>query len=193
MPEVELSITCWERTYERVLSPGFFPAIEKANRYRFAKRIVVINNVNDRREAVTRAERLVADGEIDGYRLVEKELDAALRRTGISLRHLRPLEYYTNHFLVAVAAEGPRFLVCWDADAKLDAPVNWVGPCVDLMSHRPDILVGQPGWRDRWSMDGERLDTAGDFDLGYGFTDHVFLVDRARLAGPVYRRVAPAS
>jgi hypothetical protein len=62
---VDLLISMYERTYRKVLVPGFFPAIEKQNCRTFANRIAIINNVVSREDAALWAKSLLASGEID--------------------------------------------------------------------------------------------------------------------------------
>lgn len=191
--DVELSVTCWERTYRDVLKPGFFPMVEAMNATRFARRVAVLNNIENMDEAVWRAERLVDSGELSTYHIVAETLLNALKRTGLRRRHLMPLQHYTDHFLVAVTRPGCKYLLCWDSDARLVDACDWVGPSLKLLADDPSVLIAQPGWKDGWSMAAEQFAVRGEFDLGFGFTDHIFLVERARLARPVYRLVAPAS
>jgi hypothetical protein len=42
-------------------------------------------------------------------------------------------------------------------------------------------------------MAREAISRDGPFDIGYGFTDQIFMVDRYRLAQPIYRHISPAS
>lgn len=193
MDGVELSLTCWERTYREVLCAEFIREAVRAHCFEFSKVVVVINNVDDPADAVSRAKSLVRSGDITEFWSVSERLASALKVCGLSQRRLGSLAHYTDHLLVAVAGEGPRFLLHSDTDARLVEPTNWVGPSVELLKSRSDVLVAQPSWTDTWSVDAERLLVEGDFDLGYGFTDHVFLVERSRLAAPIYRYVAPAS
>ena len=190
---VELSITCWERTYREVLAPGFVSSIAKASDDPFSERTVVINNVTDRTDAIARAEALIDAGEISRYRLVDQELPRALAVTGLTQRRLGPVPHYTDHFLVAVTGAGAPYLCHWDSDCKLLSPKDWVTPSVAYLKQHRNILVAGPGWTDPDGMVRERAAIDGSFDLGFGFTDHVFLVERARLAAPVYSYVAPAS
>ena len=189
----ELSITCWERTYRRVLDPGFVAGIAEMSADPFDERVVVVNNVDDERDAVDRANALVQSGEISRYRLVSQDLDRALAITGLTRRSLDPIPHYTDHLLVAAVGDGPEYLCHWDADVRLLEPADWVTPSLAYLEEHPEALSAMPAWSHAESLDAERVATVGPFDLGYGFSDHVFLVRRSRIARPVYRYVAPAS
>ena len=74
MSDVDLVVNCFERTYRDVLAPGTFARIERDNETRFALRTALINNVDDQRDALARAERLIAAGEIDRAVLVKDRI-----------------------------------------------------------------------------------------------------------------------
>lgn len=190
---VELSVTVWERTWRDVLTADHFDRIAADVGRRFERTTVTVNNVDDPTAVRRRLDELVSRKVIDGFVEVVAALPSALARTGLTMTDLSPLEHYSDHFLVKVCEPGPRFLVHWDTDVRLTVPGDWVTPSIAYLQAHPEVVVASVGWPDTWSMDDERLDVDGEFDLGYGFTDQLFLIDRTRFARPIYRRVAPAS
>lgn len=190
---VELSVTVWERTWRDCLTPDHFRRIESDVGRSFDRVTVTVNNVDDPGAVRARMHELVTSGVVDGFVEVAHALPDALAVTGLKLRDLEPLEHYTDHFLVKVCQPGPRFLLHWDTDVRLDQSCDWVTPGIDYLQRHREVAVVSVGWPDTWSMDAERLSIDGDFDLGYGFTDHLFLVERRRFARRIYRRFAPAA
>ncbi len=182
---VDLVVNVFERTYRKVLSLGFFPEIEADNRQAFAGKIALINNVTDRKDAADRAEDLLRAGELDAYYFVDEGLDRALSVVGLSRRDLGRIPHYTDWALVAVTLSGNPYLLHWDADVRLRQPVDWVGPSIDLMESDKRILVANPNWRQP-TLELETLWKLGDFAIGYGFSDQLFLVRRCDLAQPIY-------
>ena len=73
--DVDLIVNSYERTYRSVLARGFFPGIVEQNQRPFARRIALVNNVNDRRDAEARAQSLIRFGELDAYYFVADHLD----------------------------------------------------------------------------------------------------------------------
>ena len=71
------------------------------------------------------------------------------------------------------------------AEVTLVDAGNWVSPALELLQEREDILVANPAW-ELPGADRETIASAGDFDLGYGFSDQVFLARRSELAAPIY-------
>jgi hypothetical protein len=194
--DVDLIVNCYERTYRRVLTPGFFDSVAQQNGLT-ARRHLLVNNVVTRPDAEGRAKELLASREIDSYAFVSDVIDRARRRVGVPPRALRHRPYFLDYGLAMGVTGSARWIVGWDAEVQLDMPDDWVTPSIALMERRPEIFSASPNWRDRGSYEGTLLRESfardGPFYLNWGFSDRAFLVRRAELAGPIYRRFAPAS
>lgn len=184
---VELVLNCFERTYRDVLSEGYFEAIAAANKYRFAQRTVLINNVDDPAHARELARERVDEGEIDRFVFVADRLRDALNRTGMTREDLEPMPYFIDWALVAVCLDGPEYVLHWDADCRLVEPVDWVTPSLELMQRDPRVLVANPNW-EIGNLDEFTLENDGRFALAHGFSDQVFLARKSDLAAPVYKQ-----
>lgn len=195
--EVDLCVNCYERTYREVLSAGFFPERAAEHGGRFARRTAVVNNVVDRHDAERRARDLRAAGELDAWFFVEDELDRALGVTGLKRSELGRAPYFLNWGLAMVAAPGPDWLVHCDPEVRLRAPADWVGPAIELMERDRRVLVSNPSWHAptprHATLARETLEADGDFVLGFGFSDQVFLARRSELAAPIYKQRCVAS
>ncbi len=191
---VDLVVNTFERTFRRVLAPGTIAAVCEANRRGFARRVVLINNVADREQAGAQAARLVDSGEIDEFHFVAERIEAALARVQLRREELEPLLHYSDAPLVAACLPGSPWLLYWDADARLLAPCDWVSPALELMRRDERVLVANPSWEPpgtdgaRPGVEREALGRDGDFALGEGFSDQVFLAARRELAAPIYRQ-----
>ncbi len=189
---VDLVVNSYERTYRTVLASGFFPHVAAQNQRSFARRVALINNVDDRRDAQQRAERLRRDGEIDSFYFVADQIDQALWTTGLTKSDLGRVPHYSDCSLVAVTLPGNPYLLYWDAEVRLRQPGNWIDQAVALMQSDARILVANPNWQTP-TLAQETLLTTGNFALGYGFSDQLFLVRRAELARPIYQSRCLAS
>jgi hypothetical protein len=186
-PDVDLVVNCFERSYRKVLGPGFFARIVADNARAFAARTVVINNVDDREEAAALARARIEDGEIDRYVFVADRLDHALSETGLTREELQPIPYFTDFAIVAATLDGPDWMLMWDADLRLRAPADWVTPAIALMERDPRIMAANPNWPVD-NLARYTLETDGDFAIGQGFTDQAFLARRSELGRPIYRQ-----
>jgi hypothetical protein len=183
---VDLLINCYERTYREVLTAERFAAAQADNVAPVARRTALVNNVLDRADAQARADALIAAGGLDAVFFVEDHLDDALARTGLTREDLGPVPYFTDWALVAACLPGPEWLLHWDAEVRLRAPLDWVTPAIALMERDARVLVANPNWPDP-TLDSHTLEEAGPFALGHGFSDQVFLARRSELARPIYR------
>jgi hypothetical protein len=191
---VELVINVFERTYRTALEPASIAAIREDNRNVPRRFVVLISNVDDRADAVGRAERLVAEGHIDAFHLVEDELDHALEIAGLSRADLEPLLHYSGYLLVAATLTGSPWLLYWDPEARLTEPVDWISPAIELMRSDRRVLIANPSWElpaadgKRPGVDREAVEVRDGFALGDGVSDQVFLAARASIAAPIYRQ-----
>ncbi len=196
---VDLVVNVFERTYRDVLEPGAFAAIAVAQRRRFARRVVLVNNVADPADARARGRRLLAQGEIDELHFVAAHLDRALARTGLRREELEPLLHYSDASLVAATLPGSPWLLYWDPEARLAEPVDWITPALELMGDDPRVVVANPSWElpdgagRRQGVERETVATRAGFAIGHGFSDQVFLARRALLAAPIYKQRCIAS
>jgi hypothetical protein len=185
--DVDLVVNCFERTYRHVLDGELLDDIAAENRFRFAGRTVLINNVEDRADAQRRAEAAVARGAIEQFAFVADELEGALALTGLTRDDLGRVAHDSDAPLVAVTLDGAPWILYWDADVHLRAPVDWITPSIELMEREERVLVANPNWVDA-TLEREAVEPAGDFTLGQGFSDQVFLARRAELAKPIYHQ-----
>ena len=189
---VDLVVNVFERTYRRALEPGTIAAIADANRFAFARRTILVNNVQDRADAQRRAQALVDAGEVDELHFVADRLDRALTIAGLRRGELEPLLHYSDGPLVAATLAGSPWLLYWDPEARLVEPVDWIAPALALMERDARVVVANPSWEApdeagrRPGVEREALHMADGFAIGDGFSDQVFLAARATLAAPIY-------
>jgi predicted transcriptional regulator len=186
MADVDLVVNTFERTYRTVLAPGFFAGLAEQSRFRFAGRVALVNNVDDLADALARADRLIAAGELTAAYVVAERLPAALAATGLAVADLGRAPHYTDCSLVAVTAPGSPWLVYWDADCALREPVDWITPSVALMERDRRVLVANPDMVYEPAPNASTLEVRDGFALGLGFSDQLYLARRADLARPIY-------
>lgn len=186
-PAVDLVVNCYERTYRDVLAPGRFPEVERQNDRRFERRVALVNNVADRADAERRGRALIEAGEIDELRFVEDHLDAGLAAAALTHADLGEIAYFTDWALAAVVLPGADWMVHWDPELRMERSADWVTPSVELMERDRRVLAANPAWWDPADIARQTSERSGDFALGHGFSDQVFLARRSELARPIYR------
>lgn len=160
--------------------------------YPFARRVALINNVSDRADAEGLAAERRRTGDLTDYWFVEDLLPEALERTGLTISELGPVRPYTDWALAAVCVEGSDFMVHSDADVRLEAKADWITPSLALMETDTTIAVANPNWMSD-TVGEETRERRGEFAIGYGFSDQIFLLRRSEFARPIYRDRAPVS
>lgn len=197
MTDIDFCVNCYERTYRDVLRSGFLAAATHHHRVRFSRRTAIINNVNDRSDAERRARALRDAGEIDAWFFVEDHIEQALARTGLTATEIARAPYFTDWGIVLVTVPGPDWFVHCDPEVRLQQPVDWVTPSMELMQRDRRVLVANPRWHAATprhdTLARETLEWAGEFAIGLGFSDQLFLSRRAELAAPIYRERCLAS
>lgn len=192
MADVDFLVNCYERTYRDVLAPGFMAARVAEQQREFAAVTVLVNNVDDRPAAERLAAAAVESGEVTRVVFVEDHLEEALRVTRLRRSSMQRLPHFTDWALAALVLGGPDWLLHWDAEAVLDEPCDWVSPSVAYLAAHPGIVVANPeSWFRLARREAQHVD--GDFAVGYGFSDQVYLMRRSQFARPIYRKIAPAS
>ena len=188
--DVDLCTNCYERTYRRVLTSGFFPALAADHRFAFARRTAIINNVDDRSDAESRAQALVDAGELDAFFFVADQVEHALRVTGVNAADIARAPYFADWGLVLVTVPGPDWLVHCDPEVRMVEPRDWVAPSTELMQHDPRVMIANPRWRAvsprHDTLAREALEVGQQFALGLGFSDQLFLARRSEMAAPIY-------
>jgi hypothetical protein len=77
-----------------------------------------------------------------------------------------------------------------DSEVRMQEPVDWITPSIELMERDRRVMVANP----RWYAPTPRIDTlarstlewTGEFALGLGFSDQLFLCRRSEIAAPIY-------
>lgn len=184
---VDLVVNSYERTYRDVLTPGAFRRICADNPYPFARRVALVNNVDDREDVRRRAQRLIAAGELDELEFVSDHVEAGLAVAGLTWADLGEIPYFTDWALAAIALPGPDWMVHWDPELRMREPSDWISPSIALIESDPRVIAANPGWGDLDDLDRHTCERTGAFSLGHGFSDQVFLARRSTLAQPIYQ------
>jgi len=182
---VDLVVTVYQRTLHEVLTPGCLSEIAAANAFAFARRTLLVNNVDSRAEVEALARERCAAGELDHVAFVADHLDEALRRTGLTRSELEPIAYFTDWAIVAATMPGPEWVLHWDAEARMIAAADWIAPAIELMERDERVLVANPYWN-LPTLEQATIERDGEFALGHGFSDQVWLARRAEMSRPIY-------
>lgn len=193
-PTVTFETKVWEGDYRIVLDPARIGETVGRNRFDFAARTIFVNNVDDVTAAVRMARVLVADGLVDDVVVVEEHASDALARFGLTRDDLGRGYVYSVSELVSLHLCRTDFLLHFSGDSVLAQPCDWLPSALELFARRSDLSVVNASWTaDLAAAESESFDRDGDFLLGHGFSDQMYLVRTAEMARPIYGETHPDS
>jgi hypothetical protein len=166
--------------------------IAQNHRYPFSRRVILINNVDDREGAQNMAQTLCDTGIITEFHFVSDLLESTLRAAELTREDIEPNIHYTDCSLVAMFLPGSEFVLYCDADVRLQSPHDWISPSLHLMEQDERVAVANPNWPQP-TLAAEAREFIGEFGLGYGFSDQLYLVRRSEFAQPIYKFSVPIS
>lgn len=157
------------------------------NQFPFAKRTLLINQLDSYREVEKLAQRAVDRGWLTDYVIVEEHADAALESLGLSRAILGRGYVYSIAPLVGVSLCRSEFLLYFMGDCIPEKPCAWLPPALELLQRDRRIVVANLTWDANYAeAERESTSTTDDFFLGPGFSDQCYLVRTADLQQPIY-------
>ncbi|MBL0749131.1 hypothetical protein [Nocardioides baculatus] len=193
-PSVTFETKVWEGDYRVVLTEERLSAALDRNCFEFARRVVHVNNVDNRRAVERRARSVVAAGLVDDVVFVEDHAASALDHFGLTVTDLGRGYVYSISELVSIYLATTDHVLHFAGDTILSQEYNWLPDALDLLRRRPDVAVVNLSWTsDITAVEAESEDRDGDFLLGYGFSDQMYLVRTSDFSAQIYGESHPAS
>ena len=169
----------WEKDKDLVLDPKNLS--EKISRchYNFDVRALFINNVDNFKEASDRCRKLIDDGVIDKYVIVEKYADEALSFFGLSRDSFGIGYYYSIQELVSIYLCETDYLLHFSSDTMVckEAYSRWLIDALYNMDNNENISVFNLTWNNKYEeAKQESFGENKECYLGYGFSDQMYLI-----------------
>lgn len=185
---------CWENDYRRLLAEGGVRDQIERCLYRFARRMVLVNNVEDVHAAWAAARSARLAGHIDAFRFVRDHAQRALDFFGLRREDLgRGYVYSICEMAEILLCESP-YLLHMAGDVALAESAAWVDRAVEILEADARVAVVNPLWNGRLAeARAEALEDRGDRLLGAGFSDQCYLIRVADFRGDVLRERHPVS
>lgn len=167
--------------------------------YPFADRILVINNVSDRKEVESVAKRHVEEGTLTRYVVAEDYAEEAFFFFGLKRGDFRSdgtvnadwIYYNALGPLIAIYQLQTDFLLYHTGDVWLETPVQWIDRSIALMKKRDHIQVANLIWNNQIKeVKKESYRKSWNFYYAKdGFSDQQFLVRRDTFRKPIYGEI----
>ncbi|MEO5758857.1 MAG: hypothetical protein ABIQ51_18555 [Mesorhizobium sp.] len=191
---VDFEINCYWNDWRIVLGRRYLRVVLDRCAHQFSRRRLIINNVAKRRPVEAAAKAAIARGDLDEYLFVEDHADAALEFFQIDRASLDSGYLYSISELVGIHASTADYLLYYKSDSYPNRRHQWIGQAIQIMESRSDLVVANLCWNDLFEEARlESFDQAGDFLVGYGFSDQCFLVKMSVFRAAIYNEQNPAS
>jgi len=168
--------------------------IERCN-YPFTRKVVMINNVDDIDKVRHYAEKKMKKGIIDQYFIVDDYAKTALDFFNIDIQSFDGGYYYSIAELVGIYTCKTDFLIHFSSDTIADnSRSSWIREAIEILNERRDVLVANPTWDFNFlQAKEESFDSAGNFFLGYGFSDQCYMIRTDDFRKQIFNEKHPLS
>ena len=185
----------WENDWKYILEGDYLNQMISRCNVSFAKKILFINNVKDRKKVEDAVKEKINDGTIDDYYFVEDYSDIALKFFGLDKNSFNGGYYYSISELVSIYLCKSDYLLHFSGDSYLARnSFKWIKEAISIMENRNDILVANPSWNNKFDeAKHESLDEIEDFYIGYGFSDQCYLIKTNSFEKQIYNEKNIAS
>lgn len=198
MSDVTFSTKCYEADYRRVLGQGGARAQAERCCHAFARRQVIVNNVDDWKDAERLAMAALDRGDLSEYVFAEHHADRVLDHFRLRREDLGRGYVYSICELTELLICRTPYLVHHASDVAVLARgagdlIDWVARGIDILEGDPRVAVVNPVWNGRvGEARAESVEDCGDHFLGHGFSDQCYLVRTDDLRGADLRQAHPA-
>lgn len=181
----------WQNDWEYILKGKYLDKVIERCNYQFEKRVLIINNVNDRIEVEKYAARKVEEGILDSYFFAEDYVDEVLDFFKIKKESFNGGYCYSIAELVGVYLCKTNYLLHFSSDSfQKNMGEQWIDEAINVFIDRNDIIVANPVWNDSFvQAKNESIKEIGNFYLGYGFSDQCYLIKTDIFLKQIYNNI----
>jgi hypothetical protein len=188
--EVTFETKCYENDWEFILKSKFLDRMINNCNYNFCFKHVIINNVNDSKLIKYYANKKKKEKIIDAFYFVDDYIEDALNYFDIKKESFGNGYYYSSAELVGLFVAKSKYLLHFSSDSfipKKDES-DWIAEACNIFEKEPNIVVANPTWFFQFNTAREEAggNMAGNFYLGYGFSDQCYLVKTEDFRAKIY-------
>lgn len=185
----------WENDWRYILSGNYLDQMITRCNYPFKEKILIINNVNDKREVIQHTDQKVKEGIIDTYYFADDYADRVLSFFEIDRDSFKTGYYYSISELVGIYLCKTEYLLHFSGDSFMQqSNTGWIDNAIEIFRKRNDIVVANPAWNSKYTeAKKESSSEIEGFFLGYGFSDQCYLIRMDVFKNRIYNEVNPVS
>jgi hypothetical protein len=207
LPSVSFATNCWERDWRHILlDPLYLAQRQIANHlFAFAEKMLVINNVSDLSAVRQAAQKKVDEGVLTRYVVADDMAEDVLSFFQLKREDFCPgsdADRYeiVNADWIYYNALGPLsaiylcqsdYLLYLMGDVRLDEPVEWIEPALQMMEKNLRYKVANLTWNHRYTeaRRESKWRKKGFYVAKEGFSDQLFLIRKSDFRAPIYREI----
>ena len=196
---VSFFTVCYEKDWEKILKENRIGTLISNCNFPFNEKVLIINNVKNRKLVEGYAIEAVNNKIIDKYYFSE-DFSEKLLSTFCIRRKSFVLDTYDGYWysigpLSAVYCCQSKYLLYFTGDCMVPLSNSpWIQDAIEVFESNSTILTANPVWDNKIQ---EAIDESFSEDskwcYSYGFSDQCFLLEKSRLYGDVYNYYHPAS
>lgn len=195
--EITFETKCYENDWEYLLKTNYLDLMIERCNVKFKFRQLVINNVNDLNKVKRYAQIKVNQGVIDAFYVVDDYINDALKYFDTDRESFGKGFNYSSSELVGLYLSKTKYHLHFSSDAFLPklSKNDWISEACQIMDLESKYVVANPCWDYRFvdAISQSVYSNAGNFIVGYGFSDQCYLVRTADFRAQIYNFKHPDS
>ena len=187
---------CWENDYRIILSHKHIKQMLSNCNVEFARKQIIINNVDDLNTVRALAVKLQDDKVIDDIYVASDLSEECLSEFDITDKFRGGYNYSISE-VVGIYCCKTKYLLHFSSDSYIPRKYSestWIKDAINIMELNPDIIVANPTWNHKWDEAKlEAEDIIDKFYVGYGFSDQCYLINVEAFKQKIYNYTHEAS
>ena len=186
----------WENDWKLIMNTSRLRETINLCHYNFDKKVLYINNVNNRSLVENTANTMIENGIIDKFITVDEFSELALEYFNLNKNILGKGYYYSIAELVSIYLTETKYLLHFSSDTTLAHEVahNWLASGIEVLNTNTNVKV----FNLAWNHDYNAAKTESEYEdsecyYGYGFSDQMYLIRTADFKQRIYEYYDKAS
>jgi hypothetical protein len=191
MKNITFETKCWESDWLAIVKNGGYQLkILSLENTSIDKKILIINNVNDPKLVCNESDKLVSNGIIDEWYLVDDYKNTVLTHFDLTENSFNGGYYYSISELVSIYVTKTDYLLHLSSDSNIESNNNteWVNDAINIMETNPNVKCANPVWNH--SYINANSDSNGNEDKNWyyiqRFSDQCYLIPQKYFNQKIY-------
>jgi len=179
----------WENDWVRLLENEYLKIKLDSLNYKFNKKMLMINNVNDYDIVMKTSKKYLDKNLIDEVHLVKDYENEVLKFFNIEKESFNGGYYYSISELTAIFLCETDFLLHLSGDSIIDNNgYDWITPSIEMMTNNEKIICSTPTWNHNFSgVDNESVrEMENNWVYTHGFSDQCYLINVKEFKKQIY-------